>query len=128
MLEITLSNIFVERVPEVPVPEPHPLAEEDYRFDRWPADAAAGTAPPSIRFVFMDEEDPGLDASVLGFTSGAFNHQSRTRINGLGNRGSSFINTANRTGNPGYPARRRARALLALNTAARGAASVESRG
>lgn len=126
--EITLSNIFVERVPEVPVPEPHPLAEEDYRFDRWPADAAAGTAPPSMRFVFMDEEDPGLDASVLGFTSGAFNHQSRTRINGLGNRGFSFINTGNRTGNPGYPGRRLGGALLALNTEGRGSVSVEWRG
>lgn len=126
--EISLSMIHVERVPEQPVPEPHALAEGEYYFTHWPADTTAGAAPPNMRFVYMDEEDPGLDASVAGFTTGEFNYNFRTRINGLDNRGFSFINTGNRTGNPGYPGRRLGGALLALNTIGQGSVSVEWRG
>lgn len=126
--EIGLSSIHVERVPEYPSPQPHNLSDASYRFSHWPADTTTGAAPDHMRFVYMNEEDPGLNADILGFTSGAFNHINRTRINGLGNRGFSFINTGNRTGNPGYPGRRLGGAVLALNTIGQGSVSVEWRG
>ncbi len=89
---------------------------DTYTFDSWPLDSTPGTYPENMVFVFMDELDPGLEAEVSGFTDGAYNLDSRTRINAQGEDGFSFINTSNEDGNPGYPGVRLGGAILALNT------------
>jgi hypothetical protein len=98
------------------VPKPHILRKGSYVFDYWDKNQASGTFPDHMAFVYMDEADPGLDARIEGFTSGAYNLTSRTRINGLGDNGFSFINTANEEGNEGYPGVKLGGALLGLNT------------
>lgn len=123
--ELNISMIHVERVPEKLVPEPYALDEGSYNFNYWPADTTAASSPKSMKFVFMDEDDPGINANILGFTSGVFDLSSRSRVNGLGNLGFSFINTSNQIGNPGYPGRRLGGAILALNTIDRTSISVE---
>lgn len=89
---------------------------DTYTFESWPLDSAPGTYPDNMVFVYMDELEPGLDADVAGFTDGAYNLDSRTRINALGEDGFAFINTSNEDGNPGYPGVRLGGAILALNT------------
>ncbi|MDI6402636.1 CotH kinase family protein, partial [Balneolaceae bacterium ANBcel3] len=98
------------------MPPAHALAEGDYRFEEWDPDAEAGTYPSNMIFQYMDEEDPGLLSDVEGIVTGAYNLSSRTRINGLGRDGFSFINTSNPDGNPGFPGGRLGAAVLALNT------------
>ncbi|TVR75840.1 MAG: T9SS C-terminal target domain-containing protein [Chitinophagaceae bacterium] len=87
-----------------------------YIFTEWSANAASGTFPLAMEFVYMDENDPGLDAEIAGYTNGSYNFNSRTRITGLGNNGVGFINTGNLEGNIGYPGRRIGGALLNINT------------
>lgn len=96
--------------------EPHRLADAPYFFIQWDPQAEPGSFPPNMIFQYMEDEDPGLGSPPAGLTSGAFNLSSRTRINGLGNDGISFINTSNRDGNPGYPGRRLGAAVLAIDT------------
>src|SRR5690625_6076074 len=69
-----------------------------------------------MAFVYMDRTDPEIDAEIGGVTLGAYNLNSRTRINGLEEDGISFINTGNVEGNPGYPGGRLGGALLVLDT------------
>lgn len=97
-------------------PVPYTLSDGDYLFEEWPEDAPAQTYPPHMRFVYMDENDPGLSAEKSGFTEGEYNLTSRTRINGLEEYGFAFINTGNEEGNEGYPGRRLGGAVLALDT------------
>ncbi|MDX1640724.1 MAG: CotH kinase family protein [Balneolaceae bacterium] len=119
----TVNAIFSERnFAEI---DPHNLADGDYHFSEWNEDEPAGSYPNSMAFVYMDEADPGLGASIAGFTSGAYNLESRTRINGWGDDGFSFINTSNEEGNPGYPGTRLGGAVLVLNTEGRDSVNVE---
>ena len=122
---INLSSIHVATPGDPRLPAPHRLANDPYEFTSWPADSPAGSAPPSMGFVYMNRYDPGPDAGLLGFTSGAFNLESRTRVAGLGEDGFAFINTASLQGNPGYPGRRLGGAVLNLNTEGQGSVSVE---
>src|SRR5690606_4772245 len=57
---------------------------------------------------------PELDAEIDGFTDGDYDHGSKTRINGLGDDGISFINTG--SDRPGYPATKLGGAILSVNT------------
>jgi hypothetical protein len=95
-----------------------------YNFNSWAADAASATFPPNMGFVYMVNDDPELASPVAGFTSGVYNLTSRTRINGLGADGISFINTGNAAGNPGYPGMKLGGAILALNTTGKTQVSV----
>ncbi len=97
-------------------PVPARLIDGSYIFNEWSADEPAGRYPENKAFVYMDEPEPGLDATVAGFTDGAYNLESRTRINGLGAGGFSFINTSNLDGNPGYPGLRLGGAILAIDS------------
>jgi hypothetical protein len=97
-------------------PVPARLVDSDFIFDEWPADEQAGRYPENMAFVFMDEPEPGLDANIAGFTEGTYDLESRTRINGLGPGGFSFINTSNLEGNPGYPGLRLGGAIVAIDT------------
>jgi len=96
-----------------------------YAVREWSASAPSGTFPPSMTFVYMNALDPGLSATIAGVTSGVYNLGSRTRINGLGNKGIAFINTGNTDGNPGYPGVKLGGALLALNTVEQTGVSVK---
>jgi hypothetical protein len=98
-------------------PEPYKVAENDYfLFNQWDSLAEAGSSPDHMAFVFMDTFDPGDDAMPAGFTSGSYNLENRSRINGLGCGGISFLNTGNEDGNPGYPGGRLGGLILALDT------------
>lgn len=103
----------------------HRLSEGNYQFSEWNPKSPESTYPASMAFVYMDETDPKLDASVGGVTQGVYNLDSRTRINGLGEDGFSFINTENEDGNPGYPGTRLGGAILFLNTENQGSVEVE---
>lgn len=97
-------------------PPAHRLADGLYAFHYWPSDAPAGTFPENMIFMYMDRKEPGLDAFAEDKTSGKFDLDSRTRINGFGGDGFAFINTSNEEGNPGYPGRRLGAAVLGLDT------------
>ncbi|TVQ51218.1 MAG: hypothetical protein EA362_00680, partial [Saprospirales bacterium] len=97
-------------------PEPWVVNECAYVFDFWSADAEVGSFPENMAFVYMDKNEPGLDAGIEGFTDGVYFLDNRTRVNGLGEDGFSFINTGNQDGNPGYPGLRLGGALLGIST------------
>lgn len=117
--------VFAVDVAPVQVPAPLDAGACVYNFNAWPATTAGGTFPDNMRFVYMENDDPGLTSNVVGFTSGVYNLTSRTRINGLDNAGISFINTGNAAGNPGYPGMKLGGAVLALNTTGKTQVSVK---
>lgn len=92
------------------------IFDDSYVFEGHAASALAGSYPANMAFVFMDQPDPIINANIEGFTMGVYNLTSRTRVNGLGSDGVSFINTGNLDGNPGYPGGRLGGALLSIDT------------
>lgn len=102
-----------------------------YTFSSWPAEADSTTYPTSMRFVYMNAQDPPLGANIAGFTTGRFNYASRSRVNGLGLDGVSFINTTSgdpANVNPGYPMGTIGGALLGLTTLNQTQVEVQWRG
>ncbi|TVR51662.1 MAG: hypothetical protein EA425_06680, partial [Puniceicoccaceae bacterium] len=87
-------------------PAPHALRKKDYEFTAWDAGAPEGVYPPHLLFLQSAVSDPNADTPLdhayhipwddyatgdaVGFP---YNNESRTRINGLGDRGIAFINT-----------------------------------
>lgn len=74
----------------------HDLSATDYSFSEWTSTEAAGTYPASMRFQWST--DPGLvgfDRTLEGTSdyNCGYDLISRSRINGLGANGFSFINT-----------------------------------
>ena len=98
------------------IPVSYSLLSCDYKFTSWTATAPAATFPANMQFVMLNQEDPPLTATISTSVSGAYSYTSRTRINGLGANGISFINTSNNNTNPGYVASTLGGALLALRT------------
>ena len=92
------------------------ILDDNYIFAGHAASALAGSYPANMAFVFMDQPDPIINAQIEGFTMGGYNLTSRTRVNGLGSDGISFINTGNLDGNPGYPGGHLGGALLSIDT------------
>lgn len=117
-------QLFLEVVTESE-PEVISLAEEDYLFDNFSADTPRGLYPEGMIFVYMNDTEPGLESEIEGAVTGSYNLSSRTRINGLGDGGFSFINTSNLEGNPGFPGRKLGGAVLYLNTADRSNIEIE---
>lgn len=117
-------QLFLEEV-TASEPELFSLAEEDYLFEDFSAETPRGQYPEAMRFVYMNESDPTLDSEIEDYTTGSYNLSSRTRINGLGEAGFSFINTSNPDGNPGYPGGKLGGAILYLNTEDRSNIEVE---
>ncbi len=117
--------VFAVDVAPVQVPAPLDAGACVYNFNAWLATAPENTFPDNMRFVYMENDDPGLTSNVVGFTSGVYNLTSRTRINGLGDAGISFINTGNAAGNPGYPGMKLGGAILALSTTGKTQVSVK---
>ncbi len=86
-------------------PDPHPLASESFTFSFWSPEARERTFPVHMLFLQSNRADPPLHAPLNhvykvgddvhaddshGFP---YNNTRRTRINGLGDQGVSFINT-----------------------------------
>lgn len=117
-------QLFLEEV-IVSEPEVFTMEEDDYLFNSFSADTPRGEYPESMRFVYMMDTEPKLESKIEGYTTGSYDLTSRTRINGLGDRGFSFINTSNLEGNPGYPGRKLGGAILYLNTEERSNIEVE---
>lgn len=109
--DVNLAPVFEvdDTVPADPMhPFPHILTEDDYTFGFWSPDEPEGSFPPNMVFQQSGMDDPGLtgvmtepynipesdynaeDLPTLGFP---YNNTRRTRINGLGEAGISFINT-----------------------------------
>ncbi|AWW00564.1 CotH kinase family protein [Arcticibacterium luteifluviistationis] len=101
-------------VSENPLPASKDLSNCLYSLEEWDSQSAEGTFPPNMVFVYMDEEEPEIDAEISGFTSGSYDHTSKTRINGLGENGISFVNTG--SGQSGYEETSIGGAVLALST------------
>jgi hypothetical protein len=100
-------------------PEAHPLQTEPFVFTNWPTDAEPGSFPAHMAFYYMNSEHPGLDAIPTGTTSGPYNLNSGTRINGLADGGISLINDSGNIGNPGnngYPDSGLGGVVLGINT------------
>ncbi len=114
-----LDNAFVGK------PAAYSLSNCDYRFEAWSATAPAGTYPPNMHFVTMNQADPTLAATftLADTVKGAYNLSSSTRINGLGADGLAFINTSGT--NTGYIATSLGGVLLALRTIGLTQASVQ---
>jgi hypothetical protein len=109
-------------------PEAYLLSAGPYVFNFWDPEEPEGSYPPSMRFLQTRMSDPGLDDEMtdpyhIPFTDETDNEYhaddqdkigfpykltGRTRINGLGNEGISFINTGRE--------RDLGAAVLALNT------------
>ena len=111
-------------------PRPWALAAGSYTFSEWAPETPAGQYPGNMVFLQSEEIDPGLQAALTSAyripPGDAFHEDDvlfpyaasrRTRINGLGENGISFINTGRPVG------RDLGSALLALDT--RGVQSVE---
>ena len=94
-----------EPSPEQPVPAPHALRDGPFAFSDWSSGEPEGSFPAHMLFLQSEQDDPGLnDPVVIPYAVGEdnnksdsrgypYNNTSRTRINGLGSRGISFINT-----------------------------------
>jgi len=105
------------------LPRAFSMAINDFIFDHWDANEPAGAFPENMIFLQSNLNDPELedallfpydipendyatgDQSNLGFP---YRNQSRTRLNGLGAEGISFINTGRE--------RDLGSAIVALNT------------
>ncbi len=87
-------------------PEPFSLTEGNFSFNFWSPDEPAGTYPGHMLFLQSDTDDPDLETELLyayhipeedaaepGNVAFPYAASSRTRINGLGEAGISFINT-----------------------------------
>jgi hypothetical protein len=108
------------------VPNSYHLSNCGYEFLEWNPLNAAGTYPANMKFVYMLDLDPTLTSNIDNWTTGAYNHTSKTRINGLNSSGISFINTSNvTTPNPGYPGLKLGGALLGLQTLGVNEASIQ---
>jgi len=89
-------------------PKAYPLVEGDYVFNAWDENQPEGSFPPNMLFLQSDTADPRLDYEMVapyvipeseyspddlpnfGFP---YKLSGRTRMNGLGEDGISFINT-----------------------------------
>jgi hypothetical protein len=119
-VDLTYSAYFTQIVlSENPIPAAFNLSACSYELRRWDADNAAETYPNNMRFVYFQNQDTPYTTTTFdfqAFTSGAYNHTSRTRIVGDNHKGFSFINTSGSNSNPGYPIGKMGGAVLALNT------------
>lgn len=94
--------------------QPHVLAQGAYVFSEWSPASPAGSYPPHMIFRQSQSADPGLAVEMDGDWNLAYNLATRSRINGLGADGISFVNTGNTQAveGAGYVGA----AVLALNT------------
>lgn len=93
----------------------------------WARTSPIGSSPAGGKFVYFNQEDPGLTAKVEGFTAGPFNLEDESRINGKDNLGISFINTGE--GNPPfYEEKKMGGLILAFSTIGMDSVKIEWKG
>lgn len=95
---------------------PTSLADCGYFIKEWSSFSAKGSSPPNSKFIFLNQKDPGINSKIAGFTSGEYNHLSRSRVVGREKDGISFINTSGPSENEGYPFGQLGGLVVATNT------------
>lgn len=100
---INLTAVFAPVEDEVTDPpiEPWVMSNGDFEFSEWSASSAPGTWPAHMMFYQTDELDPGLDTPREDPWTLRYDLSNRSRINGLGENGISFLNTGNAQENGG---------------------------
>jgi hypothetical protein len=100
----------------VNAPLPYPLSAGVFSFTNWPDTSSAATYPSNMMFYQITNStgDPGLTNEMDSLWTLPYNLTNRSRINGLGADGFSFINTGNPQTNAG--AGYVGAAVLALDT------------
>jgi hypothetical protein len=103
-----IAAVFEPVVVDAMLPEPHALANGSFTFDYWSSETPEGVFPAHMGFQQTEMDDPRLDDEMTGpyhiphdeYASAdsetigqPYNNTVRTRINGLGDEGISFINT-----------------------------------
>lgn len=132
--QIGLDDIFVTHADSpdsytISNPEPHALWQGDFHFTEWAVDAPAETYPANMIFWTHATSDPGLATPFLEDYHCLYNLENRSRVNGEGALGFSFVNTDNsqfvgvcdgsdpaQTEGPTIPNGFLGAAVLALNT------------
>ncbi|AXI99619.1 Por secretion system C-terminal sorting domain-containing protein [Cyclonatronum proteinivorum] len=111
----SVTAVFAPQDDDVTDPpiEPWVMAQGDYTFSSWEASTPAGSYPPHMIFYQTDSSDPDLTSVFEQPWVLPYDLSSRSRINGLGDDGIGFINTANAQENGGGWL---GTAVLALNT------------
>ncbi|OYU66327.1 MAG: hypothetical protein CFE22_09945 [Cytophagaceae bacterium BCCC1] len=95
---------------------PTSLADCGYFIKEWSSFSAKGSSPPNSKFIFLNQKDPGINSKIAGFTSGEYNHLSRSRVKGREKDGISFINTGGPSENEGFPFGQLGGLVIATNT------------
>lgn len=113
----TSSNVTYTAYFDAIAPSPPPAIIKacEYKLTEFDELTPAGTYPKSMKFFGYTNPDPVESDIVLGDSiTGSYSIGSKTRINGLGENGISFINTS--SANTGYPAGGLGAAVLSLDT------------
>lgn len=94
---INLTAVFAPVEDDITNPEIEPwvMSNGDFEFSSWSASSEPGSWPAHMMFYQTDEADPGHETPRDEPWTLAYDLESRSRINGLGEDGISFINTAN---------------------------------
>jgi len=82
------------------VPQPHNLGLGSFTFGEWANTEVAGTYPANMIFEQVGSADPTLGVEMDSYWVLAYNISSRSRINGQGTNGISFINTGDKVALP----------------------------
>lgn len=114
--DVSVKAVFLENGEDKYLLEPHIIYNKPYELSEWNANNKPGVFPKNMQFVYMKETEPYINSTIDGIVNGRYDLKTRTRINGLGRNGFSFINTSNLEGNTGYPGLKLGGVLLALNT------------
>jgi hypothetical protein len=105
-------------------PSPHDLTGCPFALTEWGRDSSNADYSPSVAFVTTQFPDSRASGEVFSYLQNiAFDHTSRTRINGLDDRGLSFINTTNANNN--YQPTRLGGMVIGLQTTGVEDASIE---
>src|SRR5690606_15490664 len=71
-----------------------------YEFTEWFDAGENEEFPNNMSFYYMEESDPSIHSNISGILKNIqFNYQSKTRINALGSKGLSLINTSSENEN-----------------------------
>lgn len=96
-------------------PEPAIIDDCPYEFTEWFSNQMAGNEPANMAFYYTTFPDSRANGTLEGkLDSIRYDHDSRTRINGLGRNGISLINTAG--ANENYYETRLGAVAIAVNT------------
>jgi hypothetical protein len=123
--KLTTIKAYFEPSDEYPYfPTPHNLAGCPFELTKWSKDTSGATYPASVAFVNTKYPDSRAEGEIFNYLEDiAFDHSSRTRINGLNEKGLSFINTTNANNN--YQATRLGGMVVGLSTKGIRHASIE---